>query len=121
MLGGVAVMLGHVFPILLGFRGGKGILSGLFIALMADWRIAVLILAVFAAVYFLTRYVSLSSVLAAAFFGIGFCVLHFDNPVVVICGLFMAALTIYMHRGNIRRLVKGEESKTDFFAKEKKP
>lgn len=120
MLGGAAVMLGHVFPILLGFRGGKGILSGLFIALVADWRIGVLILAVFAAVYFLTWYVSLSSVLAAVFFGIGFCVLHFDNPVVVICGLFMAALTIYMHRSNIRRLVKGEESKTDFFAKEKK-
>lgn len=120
MLGGVAVMLGHVFPILLGFRGGKGILSGLFIALVADWRVAVLILAVFCIVYFLSRYVSLSSVLAAACFGIGFCVLHFENPMVVICGLFMAALTIYMHRGNIQRLLKGQESKTDFFAREKK-
>lgn len=120
MLGGVAVMLGHVFPVLLGFRGGKGILSGLFIALVADWRVALLIAAVFFTVYFLTRYVSLSSVLAATCFGIGFCVLHFSSPVVMICGLFMAALTIFMHRSNIQRLLKGEESKTNLFAKGKK-
>ena len=120
MLGGAAVMLGHVFPVLLGFRGGKGILSGLFIALVADWRIALIIAAVFFTVYFLTRYVSLSSVLAAACFGISFCLLHYLQPVVMICGLFMAALTIYMHRSNIQRLIQGTEAKTDLFSKEKK-
>lgn len=119
MLGGVAVMLGHVFPVLLGFRGGKGILSGLFIAFTADWRIALMIAVVFFAVYFLTRYVSLSSVLAATAFGIGFLVFHFGNWVVVCCGLFMSALTIFMHRSNIARLLAGKEVKTDLFKKEK--
>lgn len=119
MIGGVAVMIGHVFPVLLGFRGGKGILSGLFVAAVADWRIAVLIAVVFFVVYFITRYVSLSSLLASVGFGIGFCVLHHDSIVVMILGLVMPALTIFMHRSNIARLLSGKETKTDLFKKGK--
>ena len=116
-LGGLAVMLGHVFPVFLGFRGGKGILSGLFVALMIDWRIAVLILAVFAVAYFTTRYVSLGSVLAAIAFGIGFCIFYYDNLILLLCGVAMGALAVFMHRQNIARLIKGEERKTDLFKK----
>lgn len=114
-LGGAAVMLGHVLPLFLGFHGGKGILSGFFIALMLDYRIALLILAVFAAAYLITWYVSLGSVLAAAAFGIGFIVFYFDNSVVMVCGIFMSLLAIFMHRQNILRLLKGEERKTNLF------
>ena len=117
MLGGLAVLLGHVFPVFLGFRGGKGILSGLFVALMVDWRIAVLILAVFAVAYFATGYVSLGSVLAAAAFGVGFVVLHSQNLPVMLCGVALSLLVIFMHRQNIARLIKGEERKTDLFKK----
>lgn len=119
MLGGVAAMLGHVFPALLGFKGGKGILSGLFIALVADWRIALIILAVFFAAYLLTQYVSLGSVLAAIAFSIGFVVFHHDNLWVMIGGIFMGALATFMHRSNIVRLWKGTERKTNLFAKGK--
>lgn len=116
-IGGAAVILGHVFPILLGFRGGKGVLSGLFVALTIDWRIAVLILVVFALAYALTQYVSLGSILGAAAFGAGFVIFYHHDPVVMICGLFMAAFVIIMHRGNVCRLVKGEERKTNLFGK----
>lgn len=119
VLGGACVMLGHSFPALLGFKGGKGILSGLFIALVVDWRIALLILTVFALVYFLTRYVSLGSVLAAAAFAVGFVVFHYDNLWVMLGGIFMGVLAVFMHRGNIVRLLKGEERKTDLFGGKK--
>ena len=119
-IAGVAVMLGHDFPAPLGFRGGKGILSGLFIAIVVDWRIALLILTVFAAVYLLTQYVSLGSVLAAAAFVIGFTVFHYADLTVMLCGIFMGLLTIFMHRANIVRLLKGEERKTNLFRKGKK-
>lgn len=118
-LGGAAVMLGHVFPVFLGFRGGKGILSGLFIAIVVDYRIALLILAVFAVVYLVSQYVSLGSVLAAVTFGIGFAVLHHDNLTVMLCGIFMSLLATFMHRQNIARLLKGQERKTNLFKKNK--
>ena len=115
VLGGLCVMLGHVFPALLGGKGGKGILSGLFIALSIDWRIAVLILAVFLISYLLTWYVSLGSVLAAAAFAVGFVIFHHDNLLVMLGGVAMGLLAVFMHRANISRLLKGEERKTNLF------
>lgn len=117
VLGGVCVMLGHDFPALQGFRGGKGILSGWFIAFMIDWRIGVMIGVVFFATYLLTQYVSLGSVLAAVTFGVGFVVFHRENLLVMLGGVFMGILTLFMHRGNIVRLCKGEERKTNLFGK----
>lgn len=119
VLGGAVVMLGHVYPLLLGGKGGKGILSGLFIALAVDWRIAVLILAVFAIAYLTTQYVSLGSVLASVAFATGFAVWHWGESLVMLGGIFMSALTLFMHRGNIVRLVKGQERKTNLFGKGK--
>ncbi len=119
-IGGTAVMLGHDFPALLGFKGGKGILSGLFIALAIDWRIGLIITGVFAVSYLLTQYVSLGSVLASLAFAVCFAIFHWNEPVVMICGVFMGLLAVFMHRENIVRLCKGQERKTNLFAKEKK-
>ena len=118
-LGGVAVMLGHDFPALQGFRGGKGILSGWFIAFMIDWRVGVLIGVVFFTAYLLTGYVSLGSVLAAVTFGIGFLIFHPYDILVVAGTVFMGLLTLFQHRQNILRLLRGEERKTNLFQKGK--
>ena len=118
-LGGAGVMLGHVFPVFLGFKGGKGILSGLFIAIVTDWRVALIILAVFAVAYLLTQYVSLGSVLSASAFSVSFLILHSDEPIMMYCGFFMGLLAVGMHWQNIIRLVKGQERKTNLFKKDK--
>lgn len=120
VLAGLFVMLGHDFPALQGFRGGKGILSGWSIAWMVDWRIALLIGLVFFCAYFITKYVSLGSVLAALTFGVGFVIFHHDDLWVCCAGVLMGALALFMHRSNIMRLIKGQERKTDLFAKGKK-
>ena len=112
MLGAVAVSLGHDFPILLGFKGGKGILCGFTVALVLDWRIALIILGVFVISFAITRYVSLGSVLAAAAFAVGFAVLHHDNLYIMLGGIFLGLLALWMHRKNVVRLLRGQETKT---------
>ncbi len=118
VLAAVAVGLGHDFPVLLELHGGKGIVCGCASALMLDWRVGLVALAVFALVYFTTRYVSLSSVLGAAALGISFACWHSDRPWAVAGCSAMCLLAIVMHRENILRLANRTERKTDFFKKE---
>lgn len=111
VLGAVSVSVGHDFPALLGFKGGKGILCGFAAALILDWRIALVMLAVFAIAFGITRYVSLGSVLGAITCAVGFAVIHWGNWPMCIGGMVLGLLAVYMHRGNIARLVRGNESK----------
>lgn len=120
VLAAVAVGLGHDFPALLGFHGGKGIVCGIASAAMLDWRVALVALGAFLVVYLMTHYVSLGSVTGAAALFASFALWHSGHPWAVAgCGV-MCAAAIVMHRENIRRLLAGTERKTDFFKKERR-
>ena len=120
-IGGLFVILGHVFPAFLGFRGGKGILSGVTVALMLDWRIGLIVFAIFLAAYLLTKYVSLGSVLSAGSFGFFYAGFHWNEGIFpILVGFFLSGLVVWMHRANIVRLIKGEERKTNLFGKGRK-
>ena len=110
-------LLGHMFPCMFGFKGGKGILSGGTIAIMLDWRLALLVWGGFLLLTILTRYVSLGSVYAAAAFPVGTWLFVSRDPLIMAMAVFLGILIIWMHRANIRRLLKGEENKISFHKK----
>ncbi len=109
---GLAAVAGHIFPIFAGFRGGKGIATLLGMILAVQPVIAVSCIGVFVLVLYLTRYVSLSSILAAVFLPI--CVLWIWNENEVLYRVFaliVALLVIVTHQKNIGRILRGVESR----------
>ena len=119
-VGALGVILGHAFPAFLGFKGGKGILSGVTVACMMDWRIGLFVFGIFLVAYILTGYVSLGSVLSAGSFGFIYAWVHPDAGIFPIAvALFLSAMVVWMHRANIVRLVKGQERKTNLLKKGK--
>ena len=108
----VAAVMGHVFPVWLGFRGGKGVASALGVFLALTWPSGLAVLLVFVAIFALTRYVSLASIVGAATFPLfGFHFVGLRTPMVVFGFLFIPLLVIVKHHANIRRLLQGTESR----------
>lgn len=113
---GLAAVLGHIFPIWAEFRGGKGVatLFGLIIA-VSPWT-ALSCAGVFMVVLFLTRFVSLSSILASLAFPVFILVIfNVDNNAYRIFAIAVALLVIMTHQKNIGRLFSGNESKVPIF------
>lgn len=117
---GLFAILGHVFPLYYGFKGGKGVLVGVSVFLVLDWRVFCILIGIFVVILLLSRYVSLASIIAtgcAPFvtvisqyirwedFPLWQLLLHFGITAV------MASMIIWMHRSNIQRLRAGTENK----------
>lgn len=112
---GVAVVLGHNFPVFFGFRGGKGVATSLGVVLLLDWRIGLGVLIFALAIMAISKYVSLGSIMAAVAFIIAqtivMAVTDSFDAIRFICVLILGGLLIVRHRENIKRLMKGEENK----------
>lgn len=108
----VCAVLGHVFPVWLGFRGGKGVATALGVFLALTPRAALIALAIFALVVLLTRFVSLASIAGAAVMPIaGIALAPSRSPIVVGGFLLLSLLVIAKHHSNIRRLLAGTENR----------
>ena len=111
---GIAAVLGHVFPVYVGFRGGKGVATLLGLMIGVFPQAAFLSIGVFVITLFLSKYVSLSSILAGIVFPVG---VYFLSkvliPTMVIFSLFVPVLLLVTHQRNIERLFRGEESKVN--------
>jgi len=115
--GALWCLLGHMFPCMFHFKGGKGILSGGTIALMIDWRIALVVWGGFLLLVLLTRYVSLGSVWAGASFPFATWFCFPGQPLVIVLGFICGGLVVWQHRANIKRLLSGTENKFSFHRK----
>lgn len=111
LLGGAGAVVGHIFPVFYGFKGGKGILSGGMLLILLDWRIALVGWSLFIILAVATKYVSLGSIAATVSFPITAFFIYDHNMVYVILGALIAALVVYSHRGNVQRLLTGTEHK----------
>jgi len=113
---GLAAVLGHIFPVWAEFKGGKGVatLFGLVLGI-SPWT-ALCCVGVFMLVLYLTRFVSLSSILASLAFPLFILVIFkFDNETYRIFAIAVALLVILTHQKNITRLLRGSESKAPIF------
>ena len=107
---GVFCLLGHMFPCMFHFKGGKGILSGGTIAIMIDWRIALVVWGGFLILAVLTRWVSLGSIWAGASFPFATWFVYHDW-ILLLLGIFIGGLIVWKHRGNLKRILSGTESR----------
>jgi glycerol-3-phosphate acyltransferase PlsY len=112
---GLGTVLGHCFPVWLRFRGGKGVATAAGVILALTPIVVPIILAIFIAVVWASRYVSLGSCLAAVAAPVTAWLLGYGQPAELYVGL--ALVVIGTHHANIRRLLKGEENKLSFAKK----
>ncbi|HBB57690.1 MAG TPA: acyl-phosphate glycerol 3-phosphate acyltransferase [Chitinophagaceae bacterium] len=109
---GLAAVVGHIFPIWADFRGGKGVATIFGMVLGISPLTAVGCITIFSLVLYLTRFVSLSSILAGISFPIFILVVfNVDNPLYRVFAITVALLVLLTHQKNIGRLLRGEEGK----------
>ena len=122
-IAGIAVVLGHTFPIFFGFKGGKGVATSLGVLLLSNWQIGLICLVFALVLMALTRMVSLGSCAATVLFPVLTLFIN-DNYTILTEGksgnvyfvysVILAAIVLYNHRSNIKRILNGTENKLSF-------
>lgn len=121
-IAGIFAIIGHVFPLYYGFKGGKGVLVGASSFIAVDFKVFIALLAIFIVILAISKYVSLSSIISTAYCPLATLLMSWivsgnsfgRSFLYMILSLPMAAIIIWMHRSNIIRLMNGKESKFYF-------
>ncbi|WP_263409736.1 glycerol-3-phosphate 1-O-acyltransferase PlsY [Terriglobus tenax] len=106
-------IIGHIFPVWLGFRGGKGVATGLGVFLAISPLATLCCLAIFIVVFALWKYVSMASILAAAAFPVAAFLISHGNVSAIVAASYVVipAIIIFKHHSNIQRLLQGKENR----------
>ncbi len=119
-LAGIFVIVGHTFPIFFGFKGGKGIATSLGVLLMINWQIGLICLVFALILMAITRMVSVGSIAAAVLFPVLVVfigqnyIVPVNNWSYLIFSIIIAALVLFNHRENLKRIFTGKENKISF-------
>lgn len=130
-LAGLFVVLGHMFPMMYKFKGGKGVVATATMVLFLDWRVFLILITLFVLLVWATKFMSLGSVICAMIYPIllsrissilpaPLCGNHPTSGFCILIAFVIAAIIVFMHRGNIKRIFNGTESKVSFKKKDKK-
>ena len=111
---GIAVLLGHNWPVLFGFKGGKGMASSLGIILATEPLLALALFLIQVVILVATRYMSVASLCTAVLYPLLVVIFHHDNVGYVIFSIIVGALAVFCHRANIKRLMSHTENRLDF-------
>jgi len=114
LIAGFFVMMGHCFPVFYKFKGGKGVMAIGTIVIVIDWRLALIGWGIFILITLITRFISLASMLGSAGFPTAMFIINVggiaERGVAILCVL----LVVVRHMPNIKRIIKGEESRFSF-------
>ena len=118
-IAGIAVVLGHTFPVFFGFKGGKGVATSLGVLLMTNWKIGLICLVFALVLMVLTKMVSMGSVGAAVLFPVLVLFIHTNYTIsegssYFVYSIILALIVAFNHRSNIQRILNGTENKISF-------